>query len=165
MSEAGRIALTAGVLLIMLVGLLGTVLPVLPGNVLILAGALIYAVVDRFQTVGWPTLAALAALTLLGAVADWWLSSVGARLGGASIWSILAGLTGGVVGLLLFSLPGGIVGAVLGVFLAELARLRDWRQALRAGGGWLAGWLASGVLRVAVALAMIAIFVWQLIRG
>jgi uncharacterized protein YqgC (DUF456 family) len=57
------------------------------------------------------------------------------------------------------------VGAILFVLAAELIRLKDWRQALKAGGGWMVGWLLSTVVSAGLALTMIAIFVWQLLRG
>ena len=101
---------------IMFVGLLGTVLPVLPGTILILLGALFYAVVDGFQSVGWPTLAVLGLLTAVATTADIWVGGLGARAGGASGWSIVSGLLGGLIGLLFFSLPGAVIGAGTAAF-------------------------------------------------
>ncbi len=151
--------------LIMFVGLLGTVLPVLPGTVLILLGALFYAALEGFQSIGWPTLLVLAVLTVVATTADIWVGGLGARAGGASGWSVLAGLAGGLIGLVAFSLPGAIIGAVLGVLISEIVRVRDLRQALKAGGGWAAGWLLSVLVQLVLGLAMVAIFVWQVWEG
>lgn len=151
--------------LVMLIGLLGTVLPVLPGTVLILLGALFYAVLDGFQSVGWPTLLVLALLTAVATTADIWVGGLGARAGGASGWSILAGLVGGFAGLVFFNLPGAIIGAILGVLILEIVRVRDWRKALKAGSGWAAGWLLSVLVQLGLGLVMIAIFVWQVWQG
>jgi uncharacterized protein YqgC (DUF456 family) len=151
--------------LIMFVGLLGTVLPVLPGTVLILLGALFYAVLDGFQRVGWPTLLVLVVFTAVATTADIWVGGLGARAGGASGWSILAGLLGGLIGLVFFSLPGAVIGAVLGVLISEVVRVRDWKQALKAGGGWAAGWLLSILVQLGLGLAMVVIFVWQVWQG
>lgn len=165
MSEAANaLALTLS-LVLMLVGLLGTVLPVLPGTILIFVGALLYAFLEGFQVVGWPTLVVLGLLTLLATTAELWAASVGAKVGGASGWSVLAGLAGGLVGLLFFSLPGAIAGAVLGVLISEMVRVGDWQKALKAGGGWAVGWVISAVIQVAVGLAMVAIFIWQVWQG
>ncbi|MGD8791176.1 MAG: DUF456 domain-containing protein [Anaerolineae bacterium] len=161
---ANALALTLS-LVLMLVGLLGTVLPVLPGTILIFAGALLYAFLEGFQIVGWPTLALLGVLTGLATTAELWAASVGAKVGGASGWSVLAGLAGGLVGLLFFSLPGAIAGAVMGVLISEMVRVGDWQKALKAGGGWAVGWLISAVVQVAVGLAMVAIFIWQVWQG
>lgn len=152
-------------LIVMLVGLIGTVLPVIPGTILILAAACVYALIEGFYAVGWPTLLVLGVLTVVATTADIWASSIGAKVGGASGWSVLVGLLGGVVGLVLFNLPGAIVGAILGVLLTEIIRLRDWRQALRAGSGWVVGWALSTVVQLVIGLIMVAIFVWQVVQG
>jgi uncharacterized protein len=149
----------------MAVGVIGTVLPMIPGTILILLGALIYAFADGFQIVGWPTLVVMGLLTAVATTADIWASSVGAKIGGASGWSVLLGLVGGLVGLVIFSLPGAVVGAVLGVLLTEILRVRDWRKALRAGGGWMVGWLLSAVVQLGAALVMVVVFLWQLMQG
>jgi len=151
--------------LIMAVGLVGTVLPIIPGTVLILLGAFIYALAEGFQIIGWPTLLALVVLTLIATTADIWASSVGAKIGGASGWSVVVGLIGGLVGLVVFSLPGAIIGAIGGVLLTEIVRVGDLKQAFKAGGGWIVGWILSTVFQLAIGLVMIAIFVWQVIQG
>lgn len=152
-------------LLVMVVGLIGTVLPVIPGTILIFLSALGYAFVEGFQTVGWPTLIALGVLALVATTADIWASSVGAKVGGASGWSVLAGMIGGLIGFLVLSLVGAIIGAILGVLLTEIVRLGDWRKALKAGGGWAIGWALATVVQVGIALTMVAIFVWQVVQG
>ena len=146
---------------VMFIGLVGIVLPALPGSLVIFVAALGYALLDGFQTVGWVTLLVLGLLAAAGTTADLWATSAGAKAGGASGWSILAGMVGGLVGLLFFSLPGSIIGALLGMFLVEVLRVKDWRKALKSGGGWLLGWLLSTVLELAIGLVMIAIFVWR----
>lgn len=149
----------------MLVGVIGTVLPIIPGTILIFAGALLYALVEGFQAVGWPTIVVLGVLAAVATTADLWASSIGAKLGGASGWSVLIGLVAGLVGLVVFSLPGAIIGAVLGVLLTEIVRVGDWRLALKAGSGWVVGWALSTVVQLGVGLIMVAIFVWQLLQG
>lgn len=151
--------------LLMLVGLIGTVVPVIPGTILIFLAGLLYALVEGFRTVGWPTLLVLGVLTLVATTADLWASSIGAKLGGASGWSVVAGLLGGLVGFVVFSLPGAIIGAVLGVLLVEMIRLGDLRQALKAGSGWAIGWVLATVLQLGIGLVMVAIFVWQITLG
>lgn len=153
------------VFLVMLVGLIGTVVPVIPGTILIFLAALVYAFVEGFQAIGWPTLLVLGLLTLVATTADLWASSIGAKLGGASGWSVLVGLLGGLAGFVLFSLVGAIIGAVLGVLLVELIRLGDLRQALKAGSGWAIGWALATVLQLGIGLVMVAIFVWQITQG
>jgi uncharacterized protein YqgC (DUF456 family) len=152
-------------LLAMLVGLIGIVLPIVPGTVVIFVAALVYALVEGFQTVGWPTLLVLGLLTLVATTADIWASSVGAKVGGASGWSVVAGLLGGLVGFVFFTLPGAIIGAILGVLLTEIVRVGDWRKAFKAGGGWVLGWVLATVVQLVIGLIMVAIFVWQVLQG
>jgi uncharacterized protein YqgC (DUF456 family) len=152
-------------LLVMLVGVIGTVLPVIPGTVLIFLAACLYALVEGFHIVGWPTLVVLGVLTVVATTADIWASSVGAKMGGASGWSVVAGLVGGLVGFVLFTLPGAIAGAILGVLLTEIIRLGDWKQALKAGSGWVVGWALATVVQLGIGLIMVAVFVWQVVQG
>ncbi len=152
-------------IVLVVVGLIGTVVPGIPGTILIFAGALVYAIMERFQAVGWPTLVVLGLLTAAATAADWFATSVGARLGGASGWSVVGGMLGGFVGLLVFSLPGAILGALGGVLAVEILHAKDWRKALKAGGGWAVGWIINTVFQVAIGLVMAAIFVWQVMQG
>lgn len=165
MEEPLNTIVLALTLLVMLVGLIGIVVPVLPGTVLIFLAALIYAVVEGFRTVGWPTLLVLGLLMIAATSADLWAGIAGAKIGGAGGWSVLAGLVGGLVGFVVLNLPGAILGAVLGVLLSEMLRLGDWKKALKAGGGWAVGWVLSVILQLSLGLAMVAIFIWQVVRG
>ena len=149
----------------MLVGVIGTVLPVIPGTILIFGAALFYALIEGFQTIGWPTLLVLGVLTILATSADIWASSIGAKMGGASGWSVVVGLLASLVGFVVFNLLGAILGAVMGVLITEVLRVGDWRQALKAGSGWAIGWVLSTVFQLVTALIMVAIFVWQVSRG
>ena len=151
-------------LLIMLIGLIGTIVPAIPGTILILLGAFLYALADGFQAVGWPTLIVLGLLTIVATTADIWASTAGAKMSGASGWSIVSGSIGGLVGLVLLSLPGAIIGAVAGVLLTEVIRVGDWNKALKAGRGWLIGWAISTVVQLGIGLIMVTIFVWQVMQ-
>ncbi len=165
MEEPLRGVVLAFTLVAMLVGVIGIVLPVVPGTILILLAAVVYALLEGFQTVGWPTLLVLGLLALVATSADIWASSIGAKMGGASVWSVLVGLVAGLLGFVVLSLPGAIIGAVLGVLLTEIVRVGDWRKALKAGSGWVVGWAVSTVFQLAVGLIMVAIFVWQALQG
>ena len=161
MEGLGNDVLLGLTFVVMFIGLVGIILPVLPGSILIFAAALFYALLDGFQAVGWITLLVMGLLTAIATTASIWASSMGARAGGASGWSILAGMVGGLVGLVVFSLPGSIIGVLLGMFLVETLRVKGWRQALKSGGGWMLGWLLSTVIELAIGLIMVAIFTWR----
>jgi uncharacterized protein YqgC (DUF456 family) len=149
----------------MFISLLGVLLPLVPGVALIWLVALVYAIAEGFKNIDPITMIVLSVIALPGITADIWVSSLGAKAGGASLWSIVASLVGGVVGFLVSTLPGAIIGALVGLVAVELFRAKDWRQALKASGGWIAGWLLAAVVQIVVGLIMIAIFWWQAMGG
>jgi uncharacterized protein YqgC (DUF456 family) len=156
----------------MLVGLLGILLPAIPGVALIWLATLIYAIAERFATIDPITFAILTVLGAIGATADLWMSQTGARVGGASIRSMLIGLGTGLIGALIGALflgigavPGALVGTLAGIFLAEYYRREDWREALKVAGAWLIGCTLSSVVQLFLGILMMAIFTWQVLRG
>lgn len=150
------VALTA-----MFIGLLGVLLPLIPGVAMIWLTALIYAIAEGFQNIDPLTMIVLSLIAIPGITADIWVSSLGAKVGGASLWSIMTSLVGGAIGFLTFSLPGAIIGSLVGLIAVELFRAEDWRQALKASGGWVIGWLLSTAVQIVVGVIMIAVFWWQ----
>jgi uncharacterized protein YqgC (DUF456 family) len=177
--EGPLLALT---LVLMFVGLLGSVLPGLPGVTLIFLSALVYAIITDFQTVGAAVLVVLFVFAALAFVIDFIATSYGARRFGASNWGTVGGAIGGIAGALiglLFlgigSLFGLILGTIAGVFIGEyLKRTRqdeqepgstgsDWRRASHAAGGVLVGYLASAVIQGLLGLASVVVFVWAVV--
>ena len=152
-------------LVLMFIGLVGVILPLVPGIGLVYLAALLYAFIEGFARIGPITLTVLTVLAVVGVTADLWLSGLGAKVGGASVWALLGGLVGFLVGFIFFSLPGAIVGSVAGVIAVEMWRVGDWQKALESGGGWLLGWLLSTVVQLSIALIMIATFLWQVWQG
>jgi uncharacterized protein YqgC (DUF456 family) len=177
--EGPLLALT---LVLMVVGLLGSVLPGLPGVTLIFLSALVYATLTDFRSVGAAILVILFIFAAIAFVADFVATSYGARRFGASNWGTVGGAIGGIAGALfglLFlgigSLFGLILGTIAGVFLGEyLKRTRqgqqgpgstgsDWRRASHAAGGVLVGYLASAVIQGLLGLASVIVFVLALV--
>ena len=156
----------------MVIGLIGVILPIVPGVGFVWIVVLVYAIAERFATIDAITFTVLTILGAIGVSSDLWVSQAGAKLGGASMWSLVAGLVlgavGAIVGLIFLgvgAIPGAILGAVLGIVAAEWYRRGDWREALKVGGGWLVGCTFSGGVQFLIAILMIAIFVWQVLRG
>ena len=148
--------------LIMALGLLGTVVPLLPGAALIWVGVLVWAWLDGFEAVGWPTLAVLGLLAAVAEVSDLAFAAIGGRRGGASWRGMLAGSGGALLGLLIFNLPGALLGAILGMLAWETYRHGgQWRLAWRSSGGLLLGYLVSMAFSFTIGVIMIALFIWQ----
>ena len=157
-----HICIIIAVVLLMLAGLIGAVAPVIPGPLLVLAGALLYAWYGDFLIVGWGTLGVLAALTAVSQMLDYAASLIGARAFGASRWGLVGACVGAIAGLLIANIPGAIAGLFLGACMCELLRGRDLRTSMRIGFGTLIGFLAGTAGKIFITVVMIIIFVFQL---
>ncbi|WP_224391801.1 DUF456 domain-containing protein [Pseudonocardia sp. ICBG1293] len=156
------LAVVAG--LMMLVGLAGIVLPVLPGPLLIVGGVAVWAV-PRGDAVGWWVLGIAVLVTVAGQVAKYLLPGRRLAASGVPTRTLLAGLALGVVGFFVVPVVGLFLGFVLGVWLAELARLPDaataWRSAREAlvAVGW------SILIELAAGLVTVAVWIGGLVVG
>jgi uncharacterized protein YqgC (DUF456 family) len=168
-------------LVVMLVGLAGSVLPGLPGVPLIFISALVYAILTDFEYVGGLVIVLLGLFAALALAADLVGTTYGARRFGASGWGTAGGTIGGIAGALIGALFLGIgalfgliLGAIAGVFLGEYLRRREgsaatggearteprnWRRASRAAGGVLVGYAISAVAQGLLGLLSAIIFV------
>lgn len=152
------------VALLFAVGLAGVVIPVIPGLVLVWVGALVWAV-DRSDLPGWIALGVATALLALGTVIKYLLPGRRLRASGVG-WSTLgAGAALGIVGVFVVPVVGLPLGFVLGIYLAEYARVHDQRQAWTSTRSALAavGW--SILIELATGVAMIAVVVGVAILG
>jgi len=143
---------------LVVVGVIGTVLPALPGAPLVFLGLLLAAWADHFQKVGWFTLLVLALLTILTFVVDFMAASFSAKRVGAS-WLALAGAAVGMIVGLFFNIPGLILGPFLGAMLGEYLARRNWAQARRVGFGTWLGMLLGIAGKLALIFTMVGIFV------
>src|SRR5690606_38045078 len=144
--------------LLVLAGLAGLVLPALPGLPLVFTGMVLAAWVDGFDRVGGWTIAVLGFLTLLSVAADILAGAVGARRYGAGRMAAAGAALGTIVGIL-FGLPGLLLGPFVGAVLGELWHTRDLPQAARVGVATWIGLLLGAALKVALAFAMLGLFV------
>jgi hypothetical protein len=142
--------------LLVAVGLVGVVITVLPGLLLVVAGIAVWAV-PRHDTVGWTVLAIAVGIAVLGTVAKYLVPGRALRTAGVPGRTVLAGTVLGIIGFFVVPVVGLLLGFVVGVYLAELVRLRThaaaWpstREALRAVGWSILIELAAGLLATAV---------------
>jgi uncharacterized protein YqgC (DUF456 family) len=145
-------------------GLVGSVVPWLPGPPFVLAGAVVWALATDFETLGWGRLAILAALTALSVVLEFLTAAVGARRYGASRWGMLGAIVGALVGMF-FGPVGLIVGCLAGAVAAELVRGSELGASVRSGVGALLGLIAGLVADLVVCVAMIGLFLVWVWRG
>jgi uncharacterized protein YqgC (DUF456 family) len=142
---------------LVLIGLLGSILPALPGLPLVFGGLLLAAWVDHFQHVGWPTLLIIGGLAVVGLLVDLLASLLGAKRVGASKLAVLGAALGTLVGIF-FGLPGLLIGPFAGAVIGELASGGGVDQATRSGvGAWL-GFLFGTIAKLVIACIMIGWF-------
>ncbi|PXX05110.1 DUF456 domain-containing protein [Mycolicibacterium moriokaense] len=122
---------TVGIVLVALaiaVGLVGIVVPLLPGTLLVFGAIAVWAVIENDVT-GWVTLGVVAVLLAVSTLIKYLWPMRRMRAADVSTWSLVAGAMLGVVGFFVVPVLGLVIGFVLGVYLAELANRRDQRLA------------------------------------
>jgi len=143
--------------LLVLAGLLGLLLPVLPGAPLVFAGLLVAAWAEDFAYVGAGTLTLLAVLALLTYPLDLAATALGAKRFGASKRAVVGAALGALVGLF-FGLPGILLGPFIGAVIGELTAQRGLGEAGRAGLGATIGLVLGAVGKLVIALSMLGVF-------
>lgn len=148
----------AGVIII--AGLVGTVLPALPGIPMIFAGLLLLAWSTGFEPVGWGTLGVLGALTAVSILIDFLASALGAKRLGASPRAFWGATLGAIIGIF-FGLPGIILGPFIGAVAAELSVGQSAMQAGRSGYGTWIGIIVGTAAKLAIAFLMLGIILMK----
>lgn len=140
------------------VGIVGTIVPVLPGLGLVMAAGVVYAFLSGWDAAAVTALAVMALLLVAGTAAKYVLADRSATRGGAPRRSLLLGALGAVVGFFVIPVIGIAVGGVGGLALAEYQRLGDWEPARRSTVVTLRS-IGTGVL-VEAAAGLAMAFTW-----
>lgn len=140
-----------------LIGVFGTMLPLLPGVPLVFAGLALAAWVDGFKQVSGFTVVVLGVLTLLAMLIDFAASAFGTKIAGASRWAFLGAALGAIVGIF-FGPIGLFVGPFVGAVLLEVWATQNIERSLKAGVGASIGILLGAVAKIALAFTMIGLF-------
>lgn len=145
-------------LVLMAIGLIGTVLPIFPGTTVILAAAIVHRVMLGAQkSIGWKTITILILLTLGSYAIDFLGGWFGARRFGATRWGMWGAFFGAIAGVF-FALPGLLLGPIIGALVGELIGGKRLVEAGRAGWGALLGNLAGVLGKLAIGFAMVSWF-------
>lgn len=149
---------------LVIVGVLGLLLPALPGAPLLFGGLLVAAWLEDFAYVGPWTLTLLAIMAALTYPIDFLAGALGAKGFGATKYAMVGAFVGALVGIF-FGLPGILLGPFFGAVLGELLADRSLQEASAAGLGATIG-LALGVAaKMALAFSMLGIFVFMRLWG
>ncbi len=151
--------------LVMLAGLAGTVVPILPGIPIIWLAILGYGLYSGWADYGLTAMVVTGLVVALSLVVDQLASLMGAKKFGASRAGMIGAVVGAIAGMILLTpIFGLIVGTFGGAMLCELLFSgRSLRQSMASGAGALVGFLAGSLFKFMVGLSLIAFFIWALI--
>jgi uncharacterized protein YqgC (DUF456 family) len=145
-------------IVLMAIGLIGTVLPVMPGTVIILAAAVIHQVMlGTEKSLGWWNIGGLVILTVLSYALEFASGYFGAKRFGATKWGAFGAMLGATIGIF-FPFPGLIIGPIIGAVAGELLAGKRLVSAGRAGWGTLLGNLVGMVGKLTIGLIMVSWF-------
>lgn len=147
--------LLAGLLIAL--GIVGTVLPGLPGAPLVFVGLFVAAWIDGFEKVGFGTLAILAGLTFLSFMVELVAAALGTKKVGASRAALIGCVIGTVIGLF-YGIPGLIAGPFLGAFIGELIVRKNLLKAGIAGIATTIGLAVGLAAKLTIVFLMVGIF-------
>jgi uncharacterized protein len=144
--------------LLVLIGLAGTFLPALPGVPFVFAGMALAAYAGNFVEVSKVTILILGLMTIFAVLVDFLAASLGAKRAGASRWAVIGAAIGTLFGMFL-GIVGLLFGSFLGAVIGELIATQNAQHATRAGiAAWI-GLLIGTLFKLALAFAMVGIFV------
>ena len=142
---------------LVLAGLVGTVIPMLPGMPFLFGGMWLAAALDHYQHIGTTTLIILAVLLALALALDYVAGALGAKKVGASKAAIWGSLLGSIAGIF-FGIPGMLIGPFAGAAAGEFITGRDLYQAGKVGIATLVGMVVGAVAKIGIAVMMLGVF-------
>ena len=145
--------------LLMGVGLVGIVVPVLPGLVLVEVGGLAWVLLAGPSVGRWSVFAAMSVLFVVGMVAQWVLPTRSITASGAPRSTLWYGGAGSLVGFFVVPVVGAVLGGVVGVFLAEQRRTGDTSLAWRSTRGVLKAVGIGVLIEVGAGVAMVVTWI------
>ena len=158
--------LVAGVVIVMVIGLAGTLLPFVPGLPLIWGAALVYGLVEGFDAMAWVAMIVISLVMIAGMVAKITLPQRRASASGAPRSTLIVGGLLAIVGFFTVPVIGLPLGAVVGILLAEYRRTGDWSPAWSSTKEVLIGFGIGTLLEMGAGLVMIGCWaVWALLQS
>ena len=144
-------------LLLALVGLVGVIVPLLPGTTLILVGMVLHKLLIP-DALSWTAIGWISVIWFVSVVVDFIGVLIGTKLFGGGKWGMAGASAGAIIGMF-FSLPVLLLGAIFGAVVAErhIAK-KTHRESLLAGAGAAFGFLLSTVGRLICGFGMLILF-------
>lgn len=155
MSEGVLVALCA---VLIVIGMIGIVVPVLPGLLLVIIAVLVWAIATG-GTTAWVVFGAAAVVYALGLVAQFLIPGRRLKAQGVGMGTMVAAVVCAIVGFFVIPVVGALVGFVLGIFAVESTRSRDRQQAWSRTKAALRAIVHSMGIELATAFVITVIFV------
>jgi len=143
--------------ILVLAGLIGIFLPVVPGIPVVLTGILLAVFTGHFMSpmaIGF-----LIGLALISVLIDYFSGALGAKYSGAGILGMIGAVLGAILGFSIFGLLGMFIGPALGVLVFELLTKRNIKKSTRSAGYTLLTTTIGILINILIAVAMLAIFI------
>jgi uncharacterized protein len=142
---------------LIVLGLAGTVLPVLPGTLLVWAGIVLGAWIDDFARVSVTTVVLISVLGVLAWGLDYAAGLMGAQKAGASKQALLGAAVGTVLGLFM-GLVGVLFMPLVGAAVGEYLARKDENRAVKVGLATWVGIMLGLIAKVVLAFIMVGVF-------
>ena len=146
-------------ILLVVIGIAGTILPMLPGVPLVYAGLLLAALHDSFDKVSILTMVIIGLIALLAWAVDFVASIITAKKVGASKYALWGAGLGALLGIL-GGIPGLIIGPAIGAIIGELITHKDASKATTVGIAAGLGFVLALAVKIVLALTMLAVFAY-----
>lgn len=142
----------------MLLGIIGSFLPVLPGPLTSWVGLLIFHLIDTVL-MNWTFLIITLIIALVIWLLDYIIPAMGTKKFGGSKAGIIGTTLGLIIGLIFLGPFGIIIGPFAGAYIGELINKSDSKTALRAAFGSFLGFLTSTFIKFIVAVIYLGLFI------
>lgn len=155
------VAFASGILI--LIGGLGSILPVLPGPPLSFGGLWLYAWFTNYEKISPTVLVVFGLLTILTFILDFFAPATGARGYKSSTYGVVGSLIGAFAGAFVLGPIGIILGPFIGAFIGEMIHTQNYEQAFRVAHGSFIGFVVGSLFKIAVIIGMLAYFIYALV--
>jgi len=157
-------ALIIAALVAMLIVLIISIVPYVPGPILMWLVMLAFGLANEFERLPLLALAIVTVLMVIGATVDLWMPIIGIRTQGASCWGTLGTLIGGIIGTFVIPIPilGTVLGSVIGALLFEFIRAGEVKLALKSGAFAIKLFIYGLIAEYTISIIMLIVFLLSL---
>ncbi|MDH4330753.1 MAG: DUF456 domain-containing protein [Candidatus Moranbacteria bacterium] len=145
--------------LLLFIGLLGTIVPALPGNPIIFLGVLLHVMFHGMASVGVVFFVIIFLIAIFAQVFDYLAGAYGAKKMGSTAWGVWGSIFFGILGMILGNVVGMVSGIFLGAVIFEIIFARkSMNHSLKVGLGSILGFLGGTALKFILGIVMIVLF-------